>query len=39
MTAVVVALAGSPFMWLITALLVMACLCLRYDQQHHRGDR
>lgn len=38
MTAVVMALAGSPFVWFLVLLLVMACLVLSYDQRHH-GDR
>lgn len=39
MTAVLAALAGSPFVWEVVAIIVMACLVLRYDQRHHGGDR
>ena len=35
MTALL-ALAGSPLVWLIIVLLVMACMVLAYDQRHHR---
>lgn len=36
MIAVVCALAHSPFVGFVAALLLMAWVVLRYDQRHHR---